>query len=122
MLLGCCLTHNKHRHNDTHFMSYLSDLFFIFSLIFIVIYQTYLPYVHFLEYLLLFLDDTMNEECQQFSNSENSASECCLAFARFFANFTLALLIKVLLIKKHVLNESLSSLKTSYDCTFKSLS
>ena len=44
-------------------MSYLCDLYFIFSLIFIVINnvtllkQTHLFFVHFLEYLLLFLDD-----------------------------------------------------------------
>ena len=42
------------------FMSYLHDLFFIFSIIFIVIYhittfkQTYLFFVHFLGYLLLY--------------------------------------------------------------------
>ena len=33
---------------------------------------------------------------------KRSASGCCLAFASFFANFSLALLIKVLLIKKRV--------------------
>ena len=50
------------------FMSYLCDIFFIFSLIFIIIYhmtsfkQTYLFLVHFLEYLLLFLDDNVDEE------------------------------------------------------------
>ena len=44
------------------FMSYLSDLLFIFSLIFIVINHTtsskqaHLLFVRFLEYLLLFLD------------------------------------------------------------------
>ena len=44
-------------------MSYLCDLFFILSLIFIIIYhiilkQMYLFFWHFLEYLLLFLYDT----------------------------------------------------------------
>ena len=34
-----------------------------------------------LEYLLLFLDDSVDEECEQFSNSRSSASGCCLAFA-----------------------------------------
>ena len=34
------------------------------------------------------------------SNSKRSASGCCLAFAWFFANFSLALLINLLLIKK----------------------
>ena len=44
------------------------DLFFIFNLIFIVIdhitsfKQTYLFYVQFLEYLLLFLDYKVDEE------------------------------------------------------------
>ena len=50
------------------FMSYLYDLFFIFNLIFIVINhktsfkQMYLFFVHVLEYLLLFLDDNVDEE------------------------------------------------------------
>ena len=35
-----------------------------------------------------------------FWNSKSSASGCCLAFALFFANFRLALLIHVLLTKK----------------------
>ena len=52
-------------------MSYLCDLF-IFSLIFIVINhitsfrQTHLFFVHFLEYILLFLDDNMDEESEKF--------------------------------------------------------
>ena len=33
-----------------------------------------------------------------------SASECCLAFASFFVNFSLGLLIKVLLIKQKTYN------------------
>ena len=88
------------------FILYLCDLFFIFSLIFIVINditsfkQTYLLFVHFLEYLLLFLYDTVDEECEQFLKNRSSASGCCLAFACFFANFSLMFLIKVLLIKK----------------------
>ena len=87
-------------------LSCLFDLFFIFSLIFIVIYhitsfkQTYLFFVHFSEYHLLFLDENVDEENEKFSNSESSASGFCLAFAWCFANFSLALLIKVLLIKK----------------------
>ena len=49
-------------------MSNLCDIFFIFSLIFIVINhitsfkQSYLYFVHFLEYLLLCLDDNVDEE------------------------------------------------------------
>ena len=52
------------------FMSYLCDLFFISSLIFIPINhilslkETQLIFVHFLEYLLLFLDDTVDEESE----------------------------------------------------------
>ena len=55
----------------------------------------FLSFVHFLEYHLLLLD----EKSEQFSKSKSSASGCCLALARFFANFRLELLIKVLLIK-----------------------
>ena len=49
-------------------MSYLYDLFLIFSLIFIVINhitslkQTQLFFVHFLEYFLLFLDENVDEK------------------------------------------------------------
>ena len=51
-------------------MSYLCDLFFISSLIFIVIShitslkQAYLISVHFLECLLLFMDDSMDEKSE----------------------------------------------------------
>ena len=68
-------------------MSYLCDLFFIFSLIFIAINhitslkQTQLLFVPFLEYLLLFLDDKVDEESEKFSNSKSTASGSCLAFA-----------------------------------------
>ena len=64
------------------FIPYLCDLFFIFSLIFTVINhitslkQTHLFLVHFLEYLLLFLDD-----------NDSSASGCCLAFCLIFSQF-----------------------------------
>ena len=82
------------------------DLFFIFSLVFVVINhitplkQTHLFFVHFSECLLLFLDDNVDEKSEYFSNSKCSASGCCLAFTKVFANFNLALLIKVLLIKR----------------------
>ena len=52
------------------FMSYLCDLLFVFSLIFIVINhitsfkQTYLFLVQFLEYLVLFLDNNVDEESE----------------------------------------------------------
>ena len=51
-------------------MSYLCDLFFIFSLIFIVISHTtslkqmHLCFVHFLEYLVIFLDNNRDEESE----------------------------------------------------------
>ena len=58
----------------------LCDLFFIFSLIFIVINhttslkQTHLLFVHFQENLLLFLDDKGNEESKYFANIKSSVS------------------------------------------------
>ena len=88
------------------FMSYLCILFLFFSLIVIVInHITSFKQVHlfsctFLENLLLFLNENLDEEGELFSNSRNSTWHCCLAFAWIFANFSLALLIKVLLIKK----------------------
>ena len=90
------------------FMSCLCDLFFIFIFIFIMInriipqIQTHLFVCFFLEYTLLFLDDNVDEECELISNSKSSASEYCLGFAWFFANFSLVLLIKMFLIKKNV--------------------
>ena len=45
----------------------------------------------------------MDEETDLFSNSKSSILGCCLAFAYlfiFFANFSLVVLIKVLLMKK----------------------
>ena len=42
----------------------------------------------------------MDEESEKFSNKQSSASGWCLAFAKYFANFSLALLIKVLKKKK----------------------
>ena len=88
------------------FMSYLWILFFASFLIFVAInHITSFKQMHlfsrkFFEYLLLFLNDNVDEEHEWFSNNKNSTSGCCLAFAWLFANFSLALLIKVLLIKK----------------------
>ena len=82
MLLRCCLVHIaimilKHMLYLVylypclglgHFMSYLCDLFFIFSLVFIVINHTTsfkqacLFFVHCLESLLSLLDDNVDEE------------------------------------------------------------
>ena len=64
--------------------------------------QTHLFFAPFLEYLKLALDDNLDEESEYFSNSKSSALGSCLDFAWFFANFNLAFLIKVLLIKKRV--------------------
>ena len=83
-------------------MSYLCDLFFIFIFIFIMINHiiSHAFFRHFLEYFLLVLDDNVDRKFEYFLNSKNIASGRCLAFARFFANFSLVFLIKVLLIKK----------------------
>ena len=63
----------------------MRDLFFIFSLIFVVINNLIkldaLVFVYFLEYLLLFLEDSLDDKSEQFPKSKSSASECCLAFA-----------------------------------------
>ena len=54
------------------YIVYLYDLFFIFIFIFIVINhitlfkEAYLFFVHFLEYLLLFLDDNVDEKRKVF--------------------------------------------------------
>ena len=51
-------------------MSYVRDLFFIFRVIFTVINQltllkqTHLFLVHFLEYILFFLDDNVDKESE----------------------------------------------------------
>ena len=59
------------------------DLFIIFIMIdFIISRIDTLAY--FLEYDLLFLDDNMDDECENFLNSlkiHSSVSRCCLAFA-----------------------------------------
>ena len=68
-------------------MSYLCDLFFIFSLISIGINyitslkNTHRAFVQFFKHLLLFLDDNVNEESERFSKSKSAVSGCCLAFA-----------------------------------------
>ena len=67
-------------------MSYSCDLFFMIILIFITIinHVISLKQTHF--FLEIFV--------------KSSASGCCLAFASFFAIFSMVLLIKKLLIKK----------------------
>ena len=77
MLLRCCLRHKSiiiPRHflcllylspclELDLFMLYLCDLFFIFTFNFITINHTGIHVWYFLEYVLLFLDDNMDEEC-----------------------------------------------------------
>ena len=89
------------------FMSYLCDLFFIFSLIFIIInHKTsfsrrtcFVFFLHFLEYFLLFLDDNLDEKRIIF---KKQASSVAYLLVDFFANSSVALLIKLLLMKKSV--------------------
>ena len=91
------------------FMSYPCNLFFLLIFIFIIIdriiswiQMQLFFFAYFLEHIVLFLENNADEEYEKISNSKSSASRCCLAFAWFFANFSLALFIKVLLVKKHV--------------------
>ena len=125
MLLRCCLMHIGFimlRHfldllflcqylSLGLFLPYVCALFFIFIFIFIMVnriiswIQAHCFFACFLEYALLFLDNKVHQEFEQFSsNSKSPASECCLAFAWFLANFSLALVTKVLLIKKCVVS------------------
>ena len=98
------------------FMSYLCDLFVIFIFIFFMINRL-IPRVQpqLLFWLFFGICPIIRyssttlwvvEECQKYSNSKNSASGCYLAFVWFFINFSLALLIKVLLIKKNVYTDN----------------
>ena len=92
----------KHHHTETIF------IFVIFESISIS-RSIYVIYSHesrktfffclFLEYFSLFLVDNVNKKWKSFLNSKHSAARWCVAFAWFFANFSLALLIKILLIK-----------------------
>ena len=75
--------------------------FLIFTLIFIVINHITLLtcfFVYFLEYLLLFLD----EETNNFQIAKGQPQGFTLLLLAFFANFSLTLLLKVMLIKKGV--------------------
>ena len=94
---------------------HLCDLYFILSLIFIVINhitlfkQTQLFCCTFFRISSIIFGWWRDEESQQFSIIQSSASECCLTFAWFFANFSLVLLIKVFLIKKRGIFENIVS-------------
>ena len=69
-------------------------MIYFFSLICIVINDIislktsltspHLSFLHFLEYLLLFLDDNVDEESEQVSNSKSSASGFCLVLLGVF--------------------------------------
>ena len=117
MLLRCCLIHItiiilRHILYLACFCSYLCLHLFIYvvsfcswcDLLFIFIFINHKTLLKrrtcFFVHILLYLNDNLDEKSEKFSNSWKSASECCLAFAYFFVNFSLALLIKVLLIKK----------------------
>ena len=90
------------------FISHLCDLFLILIFIFITInrviswIQTHLFFCLFFR---MYLDKNVYEECEYFSNSKSSTSGCCLVFAWFFVSFSLALLMKLMPIKKPVSSE-----------------
>ena len=135
MLLRCCLMHITTiilRHNLYIaylsscpglglFMSYLCNLFFILNLTFTVINhitslkQTYLFFVHFLECLLLYLGDNLDEESELFSNSKSSALECCLAFAWFFCQFQPGVANKSVSYKKKACKSNLKEEKEQFE-------
>ena len=81
-------------------MSYRSNLFFIFNFIKInlIIIQTYLLFCRLFRKRPITLGWLRGWRIAIFWKS--SASGCCLAFAWFFGNFSLALLIKMLLLIK----------------------
>ena len=87
-------------------MSDLWDLFFIFSLIFIVINHitslkwTHLFFVHFLNISYCFRMIMWIKKASNFQIAKVQPPSVAELFAWVFANFGLALLIKLLLIKK----------------------
>ena len=108
MLLSTC----KHHHTETLFIFTIfvsmsrSSSIYVVSSWFIFHFHFHFPYnqpynvikadtflVHFL-YALLILDDNVDQESKQFSNSKSSALRCCLALTCIFASFSLVLLIK----------------------------
>ena len=83
------------------FMWYLCDLFFIFCLIFIIInciISLKLTYLLFAQYHILVLEITQIKKMNNFQIAKGQLQS--VTFAWFFANFSLSLLIKVLLLKK----------------------
>ena len=108
-------------------MSYLCDLFFIFTLIFILnnhiisLKQTNFLFAHFSEYLKLVYDDNMDEGSEQLFNSKSSALGCCLGFAWFFISFNLVLLLRALHVKKaciSIRNYNRYCVKSVHICNF----
>ena len=108
----------NHHYTETHFIYSLFvsisrswsicvismwSIFFIFRLIFIAIYHisSFKQMRLFLHIFCISYDFWMITWMTKVVNfqihSKSSASVCCLAFGSFFANFSLALLIKVLL-------------------------
>ena len=81
------------------FMSYLCDLFVIFSLIFIavnLITSDALILSTIFRISPIIFKWWRDEESEKLSNNKSSVSGCCLVFAWFFASSSLVLLIKVL--------------------------
>ena len=117
-LLNTC----NHHHNETHFIFsifvsmprpksiYVVSAWSIFHLqsqfhCHITSFkQTCLFFVHFLRISPIIIGCNVDQQRKKLSNSNSLASGCCLVFAWFFASFSLALLIKVLLMKKLVIN------------------
>ena len=75
------------------FMLYLYVLFFIFSLIFIImnhitsLKHSHLFFVHFLEYLLLFLDDHVDEKKLIIFKQQKFSIRVLLSFCLIFCQF-----------------------------------
>ena len=65
------------------FMSYVCDLLFIFSLIFVAINQTHMSFAYFSEYLLLFLDDNVDGEGEYSPVPNNSPPSRAFYFLDF---------------------------------------
>ena len=99
MLLWCCLMCDYHYIETNFTFSIFVCMFSPRSVYVVFMWSIFLFQPHLeLENFLLFLDDNVDEE--KFSNSKSSTSKYCLAFAWLFANFSLPLLIKLLLMKK----------------------
>ena len=88
------------------FLLHICDLFFIFSLIFIVsdnLIKTHALcfFVCVLEFFLLFLDESLVQKNKYFSKSKSSVSRCC--FSLIFCQFQPGIAYKrVAYKKKHV--------------------